>query len=362
MHAVPGLFDPLTIRGLTIPNRVAMSPMCMYRSEDDGQPTDWHLIHLGSRAAGGVGLVITEATAVAEEGRITPGDLGLWSDTQISGHRRIVNAVREFGAVAGVQLSHSGRKGGRSRPWDGNTPLPSSQWGKTLAPSPIPFKPEWQQPTEMTHADIAQVIDSFAAATRRARDAGYQVVEGHFAHGYLMHQFLSPFSNRRTDEYGGGLENRARLPLAVAHAIRDEWPSELPVFMRLSLVDWIPGGVNLEESIQVAAWMREMGIDLIDGTSSGIIPGETIPEAPLYHLDMSRRLRAEAGIATSAVGRVRTAQEASRALSSEGADLVLVGRAMLQDAYWARHAARDLEEGNRVEVPVQYRRATQHLS
>lgn len=362
MEPASQLFDPLEIRGLTLLNRVVVSPMCMYTSDGDGCPSDWHVTHLASRAAGGAGLVIAEATAVAADGRITPGDLGLWSDEQVGSHRRVASAIRDLGSVPGIQLSHSGRKGGRSRPWEGNRPLPAGEWGRLLAPSAIPFRPEWGQPSAMTHSDIERVIDLFAAAARRALDAGYQVLEGHFAHGYLMHQFLSPLSNRRTDEYGGSLENRAKVPLAVARAMRDAWPDELPLFIRISLVDWAPGGVDLEESIQLAAWMRDIGVDVVDGTSSGVVPGEQIPEAPLYHLDMVRRLRSEAAIRTSVVGRVRTAEEAAYALGSGGGDLVFIGRAMLQDAYWARRAARDLGVGNPLEIPLQYRRATQHLS
>lgn len=362
MEPASQLFDPLKIRGLTIRNRVVVSPMCMYTSDDDGLPNEWHVTHLASRAAGGAGLVCAEATAVAPDGRITPGDLGLWSDGQVDAHRRVASAIRDLGSVPGIQLSHSGRKGGRSRPWEGNQPLPAGAWGPLLAPSAVPFKPEWGHPTEMTQGDIERLIGQFATAARRALDAGYQVLEGHFAHGYLMHQFLSPLSNRRADEYGGSLENRAKVPLAVARAMREAWPDALPLFIRISLVDWVPGGIDLEQSIQVAAWMRDLGVDLIDGTSSGVVPGEEIPEAPLYHLDMARRLRSEAGVRTSVVGRVRTAEEAAYALGSGGGDLVFIGRAMLQDAYWARRAARELESINPIEIPVQYRRATQHLS
>lgn len=359
--AAPDLFDPLTLRGVTIPNRVAVSPMCTYSSAGAGRPNDWHLVHLASRAAGGAGLVIVEATAVAPNARITPGDLGLWSDDHIEGHRRIVQAIRDLGAVPGIQLSHAGRKGGRSLPWEGNRPLPSQSWGTILAPSAEAFKPGWNRPAEMTPDDIARVSELFASAARRAAEAGYRVIEGHFAHGYLMHQFLSPLSNRRADAYGGSLANRARLPLETVRALRASWPEDLPLFIRLSLVDWAAGGISLEESIRVAGWMRDAGVDLIDGTSSGIRPGEQIPEAPLYHLDMIRRVRAEAGVATGVVGRVRTPQEATRALEDAG-DLVFIGRAMLQDPYWARRAARELGLDNPVEIPLPYRRATQHLS
>lgn len=355
-------FDPLTMRGLTVPNRIVMSPMCMYSTDGDGVPNDWHVVHLGSRAAGGTGLVFTEATAVTAEGRITPGDVGLWSDDQIDAHRRVTAAITAHGSVPGIQLAHSGRKGGRTRPWDGNAPLPDDKWGDLLAPSAVPFRPEWRTPTAMTTGDMAMMIDAFESASRRSFEAGYRVLEGHFAHGYLLHQFLSPIANQRTDEFGGPLENRARFPLAVARAMRAAWPDDLPVFIRLSVVDWLAGGIELDETVQVAAWMRDEGIDLIDCTSSGIAPGESIPERPLYHLEMSRAVKERAKIRTSAVGRIRSASEAREALRSGGADLVFIGRAMLQDAYWARRAARELDAENAVEVPVQYRRATQHLS
>jgi len=356
------IFSELRIRGISIRNRVVMSPMCMYTSEGDGLPTDWHLVHLGSRAAGGAGLVFTEATAVSADGRITPGDLGLWSDAHIDGHRRLTAAVSAHGAVPGIQLAHAGRKAGRSRPWEGNEPLPREQWGQLLAPSELPFKSGWHTPTAMTERDMDRMIADFAEAAHRAYEAGYRVLEGHFAHGYAMHQFLSPLANRRTDRYGGSLENRARFPVAVARALRQAWPDDLPLFIRLSMVDWLPGGIPLEETIQVAAWLREAGVDLIDGTSSGIAPGETIPEEPLYHLAMITEIRRRAGILTAAVGRIRTPAEACEALHSGGADMVFIGRAMLQDAYWARRAARELGVEDRDDVPVQYRRATQHLS
>ncbi|NYE21123.1 NADH:flavin oxidoreductase/NADH oxidase [Microbacterium immunditiarum] len=355
------LFSAFTIRGLTIPNRIVMSPMCMYTSGGDGRPTDWHVVHLGSRAAGGTGLVFTEATAVSADGRITPGDLGIWSDEHVDGHRRLTAAVAAHGAVPGIQIAHAGRKGGRTRPWEGNRPLPREAWGQVLAPSAEPFKPDWHLPTAMTTSDIEGIVSDFSVAARRAHEAGYRVLEGHFAHGYLMHQFLSPLANRRTDRYGGSLENRARLPLAVARAMRQAWPDDLPLFIRLSMIDWLPGGISLDETVQVASWMRDEGVDLIDGTSSGILPGEAIPEEPLYHLGMAGEVRRRARIATSAVGRVRTTSEACEALRSGNADLVFIGRAILQDAYWARRAERELGAENLVGVPVQYRRATQHL-
>lgn len=356
------LFDPLTIRGLTIPNRVVLSPMCMYSADGDGRPGHWHLVHLGSRAAGGAGLVFTEATGVTPEGRITPGDLGLWADDQIEPHRRLTETIRGFGAVPGVQLAHSGRKGGRSRPWDGNVPLPPDAWGPLLAPSAVAFKPDWHVPTAMTRKEIDRLVDTFGSAAGRAHAAGYEVLEGHFAHGYLIHQFLSPLSNFRDDEYGGSLENRARLPIAVARAMRAAWPEDLPLFIRLSLVDWAPGGITLEEAIQVAEWLGAEGVDLIDGTSSAVVPGEHVPDRPLYHLELISELRARTGIHTGVVGHIRTVDEAVVALESGGADLVLLGRAMLHDPYWPRRAARELGVDNVVEIPIQYRRSTQHLA
>lgn len=361
MTSRPELFEPITIRGLTIPNRVVVSPMCMYSARDAGHPNDWHLVHLGSRAAGGAGLVFTEATAVLPSGRITPGDLGLWSDAHIESHGRLTAMIRGYGTVPGIQLAYSGRKGGRSRPWEGNAPLPPEAWGTLLAPSAVAYRPDWRMPTAMTVADIEYVTHAFGAAARRAYRAGYQVIEGHFAHGYLLHQFLSPLSNFRDDEYGGSLENRARFPIAVARAMRAGWPEELPLFIRLSLVDWAPGGIELDETVQVAKWLADEGVDLIDGTSSAVVPGELVPDRPLYHLEMISEIRARVGIYTGAVGRIQTDEEAVAALDSGGVDLVLLGRAMLHDAYWARHAARKLSIDNPVEVPIQYRRSTQHL-
>jgi 2,4-dienoyl-CoA reductase-like NADH-dependent reductase (Old Yellow Enzyme family) len=362
MDPARALFRPFEIRGMTIPNRIVVSPMCMYSAHGDGRPNDWHVVHLGSRAAGGAGLVFTEATAVSPEGRITPGDLGLWEDSQIPAHRRVVDVIQGLGAVPGIQLAHSGRKGGRSRPWEGNAMLAHEQWGTRWAPSPIPYRPEWPAPAEMSSADIASVVAAFAEAARRAHQAGYRVLEGHFAHGYLMHQFLSPLTNQRGDQYGGTLENRARFPLEAARALRANWPDDLPLFMRIPLRDWAAGGLDTEDAIQVALWLTAEGVDLIDGTSSGLVPGEDVPERPLYHLEMISALRQRVGTATAAVGRIWTVEDASVAVESGGADLVFLGRAMLHDAYWPRRAARALGAENPVAVPMPYRRSTQHLS
>jgi 2,4-dienoyl-CoA reductase-like NADH-dependent reductase (Old Yellow Enzyme family) len=348
------LFSPLSLRGITVRNRIVMSPMCQY-SAIDGNAQPWHLTHLGARAVGGVGIVMAEATAVSPDGRITPDDLGIWSDRHIDALRPVTDFIRQHGAVPGVQLAHAGRKGARFRPWEGNGPLDEARSWPVPAPSPVAFAPGWQVPFEMTPSDIAQTVEYFRLAARRALKAGFEIIEGHFAHGYLMHSFLSPLSNLRRDQFGGSLENRAAVPLMVARALREEWPQHLPVFIRLSVVDWVEGGLDITQSVQVATWMREIGIDLIDCSSGAVVPGERAPVAPGYQVPFAAGIRRESGIATAAVGLITEPAQAEAILAEESADLVFLARALLRDPYWTPKAAETLE--GRSHWPIQYARS-----
>lgn len=359
---MPGaLFTPLKIRSVDIPNRVVVSPMCMY-SAQDGLPTDWHKIHLGSRAVGGAGLVIVEATAISPVGRITPGDLGLWSDDHVAAFRPIVEFIAAQGSVPGIQIAHAGRKSGRTLPWEGNKPIPAEIWGHIPAPSAIAFEPSWQTPVAMDEAAIEALVRDFAAATCRAFEAGFKVVEAHFAHGYLLHEFLSPISNRRDDQFGGTLENRARVPLMVVRAMREAWPEHLPLFVRLSIVDWLEGGLTLDDTIQFATWLKEAGVDLVDCSSGAIAPGENIPTSAGYHAPMTKEIRSRAGIATGVVGMITDPRMADAFIEDGTADLVFLARAMLQNPYWARDAAELLGAENALDIPIQYRRAIAGLA
>lgn len=348
------LFSPLKLRELVIPNRVVMSPMCQYAAiEGVAQP--WHMTHLGSRAIGGAGLIMAEATAVLPEGRLSPEDLGIWSDRHAEALRPVTDFIRGCGAVPGIQLAHGGRKSARYRPWEGNGPLSPERSWPLIAPSAVPFDEGWQVPVEMNAGDIARLVDAFRLAARRALAAGFDVIEGHFAHGYLLHSFLSPLSNKRGDMYGGSLENRARLPLMVAKALREEWPSRLPVFIRISAVDWQEGGVTLDESVQFGRWLRDCGIDLVDCSSGAVVPGEKIPVAPGYQVPFAARIRREAGIATAAVGVITQPQQAEDILARGDADLVFLARALLRDPYWAQSASELVDSQSR--WPIQYARA-----
>ncbi|MGZ3461383.1 MAG: NADH:flavin oxidoreductase/NADH oxidase, partial [Archangium sp.] len=293
------LFTPLQLRGVTLKNRIAVSPMCQYSSED-GFANDWHLVHLGARAVGGAGLVITEATAVEAIGRISPQDLGIWKDEHIAPLARIVRFIHEQGAVAGTQLAHAGRKAGTKRPWDGGGPIaPDAKDGwKPIGPSPIPFDPEHTVPEPLDDAGIQRVIRSFAEATERARAAGFRLIELHAAHGYLLHEFLSPLSNHRKDRYGGSFDNRVRLTREVTQAVRKRWPDELPLFVRLSATDWAEGGWTLEDSVALAKLLKQDGADLIDCSSGALVPGVKIPAGPGYQTPFAERIRKESGIAT----------------------------------------------------------------
>jgi len=345
------LFTPFRLRDLTFKNRIFVSPMCQYSSED-GLPTDWHLVHLGSRAVGGAALVCVEASAVSPIGRISPADSGIWSDQHAVAFRRITDFIGERDCVAAIQLAHAGRKAGTDVPWSGGLPLRA--W-TPIAPSPLPFARGYVTPREMTGDEIDEVERQFADAARRALDGGFQVVEIHMAHGYLLHEFLSPLTNRRTDDFGGSLENRIRFPLRIARSVRDVWPRELPVFVRISATDWIDGGWDLPQSIALATELKMLGIDLIDCSSGGAAPGAQIPATPGYQVPFAEAIRRQAGIATCAVGLICGAEQAESIISSGQADAVALARQELRDPYWPLHAAKAL--GEDVDWPNQYLRA-----
>jgi 2,4-dienoyl-CoA reductase-like NADH-dependent reductase (Old Yellow Enzyme family) len=347
------LLSPLTIRGVTFRNRIVMSPMCQYVAKD-GFADDWHLVHLGSRAAGGAALIIVEATAVTAAGRITNGDLGIWSDAHIEPLARIARFVLSQGAVAGIQLAHAGRKASCDLPWNGGAGLLTAEAGgwPVIGPSAIAFDEGHPVPTALDAAGIEQVLADFVAATDRALAAGFQVIEIHAAHGYLLHEFLSPLSNHRTDEYGGSLENRMRLLLRVAAAIRERVPQELPVFVRISATDWADGGWDVEQSVVVAGKLKELGIDLIDVSSGALVPKVRIPVGKNYQVPFARQIRDEAGIMTGAVGLITEAQQANEIITGGDADLVFVARELLREPYWAIKAQQEL--GAEPTWPISY--------
>lgn len=349
------LFSPITLRMVTFRNRIAVSPMCQY-SSIDGYANDWHLVHLGSRAIGGAGLVIAEATAVSPEGRITPDDLGLWDDTHIAKLKEITHFIHSQGAIAGIQLAHAGRKASHQSPWKGGQQLSLTNGGwETLAPSAFPFKESDLPPIALDISAIAKLINDFALATKRALNAGFQVVEIHAAHGYLIHEFLSPLSNNRNDEYGGCFENRIRFLVEVTKAVRLNWPESLPLFVRISASDWVEGGWDIEESVKLAAVLKEMGVDLIDCSSGGAVAHQKIALGPGYQVAFSTRVRQETGIATGAVGLITTATQAEEIIASGKADIVLIARESLRDPHFPLHAAKEL--GAEIKWPVQYERA-----
>jgi 2,4-dienoyl-CoA reductase-like NADH-dependent reductase (Old Yellow Enzyme family) len=349
------LFTPLAIRGVTLRNRIAVSPMCQYSSED-GFANDWHLVHLGSRAVGGAGLVIMEASAVEARGRISPQDHGIWKDEHIAFLARIAAFLREQGAVAAIQLAHAGRKASTRRPWEGPGIVPTDAGGwQPVAPSALPFQPGDPAPSELAKAEIAGLAGRFAAAAGRALQAGFQVVELHFAHGYLAHEFLSPLSNHRTDEYGGPFENRIRFALEVTRAVRAVWPDRLPLLVRISATDWVEGGWDIDESVELARRLHALGVDLIDCSSGGLSPLQKIPLAPGYQAPFASRIRRETGVPTGAVGMITTPQQADEIVRTGEADVVLLAREFLRDPYFPLHAAKAL--GETVQPPVQYGRA-----
>lgn len=353
----PHLFRPITFRSITVRNRIMLSPMCQY-SATDGMPDDWHLVHLGARAVGGAGIVSTEATHVEPRGRISPNCLGLWNDGQRDAFARIAAFVARQGAIPAIQLGHAGRKASVSRPWEGNRPLPPAEGGwEAIGPSPLPFAPEFPAPAAMDRDTIDRVIGAFAAAARRAREAGFQLIEVHGAHGYLVHEFLSPLSNARGDDYGGPLRNRARFLLQVIEAVRGEWPSTLPLFVRLSCTDWLDGGFAIDEAVEVARMLKHRGdVDLIDCSSGGNDPRQRIPVHPGYQLPMAERIRRETGVPTGALGLVHSPDMAEEILANGRADLVVLGRTLLADPHWPLKAAKALRAEN-VAWPVQYERS-----
>ena len=329
--------------------------MCQYSSQD-GLPTDWHLVHLGSRAVGGAGLVMVEATAVSPEGRISPDDSGIWSDAHAEAFVPVTRFLREHGAVAGIQLAHAGRKGSCSLPWLGGGPLGTDACGwQPLAPTAAPFDVGHPVPRAITSGEMDEIEENFRAATRRSVAAGFQVVEVHMAHGYLLHEFLSPLVNHRTDDYGGSLENRLRFPLRVARAVRKELPEELPLFVRISATDWVDGGWDIDQSLILARQLKGIGVDLIDCSSGFVVPDEPVPFGPGFQVPFAARVRAEAGIASGAVGLITEAAQAEQIVATGQADAVLLGRQMLRDPYWPLHAARALHVD--VPWPNQYLRA-----
>jgi 2,4-dienoyl-CoA reductase-like NADH-dependent reductase (Old Yellow Enzyme family) len=349
------LFTPLKLREVEFRNRVFMSPMCQYSSVD-GVPNDWHFVHLGARAVGGCGLVMVEATGVSAEGRISPGDLGIWNDEQADAFRRIVTFVRDHGAVAGIQLAHAGRKASTSAPWLGNKPIPMTDGGwETLAPSAIPFDVGYPAPRAMTTSDLEVVLGQFESATRRALDVGFQVIELHVAHGYLLHEFLSPLCNQREDEYGGSLENRMRYPLEVVRRVRAILPETLPLFVRISATDWAEGGWDLEQSVAFAKKLKAMGVDLIDCSSGGAVPHARIPSGPGYQVPFAAAIRDQAEIPTGAVGFIVQPFQAESILATGQADAVFLARELLRFPHWPLHAAYEL--GAKVDWPEQYGRA-----
>jgi 2,4-dienoyl-CoA reductase-like NADH-dependent reductase (Old Yellow Enzyme family) len=349
------LFSPLTLRSLTFRNRIFVSPMCQY-SSDEGFPNDWHLVHLGSRAVGGAGLVMTEATAVSPEGRISPRDLGIWSDAHVEPLRRLATFVRAQGAAAGVQLAHAGRKASTDVPWSGGKAVGPADGGwQPIAPSAIPFSSSSPTPREMTLADLTLVKRQYGEAARRALDAGFDLVELHAAHGYLLHEFLSPLSNRRTDDYGGSFASRVRFPLEIAQEVRAIWPERLPVFMRISSTDWVDGGWNLSSSIELARLLKTVGIDLVDCSSGGLVPDAKVPAGPGYQTPAAAAIRRDAGISTAAVGLITSPQQAEQIVATGQADAVFLAREFLRHPYWPLDAAPAL--GVDVPWPVQYMRA-----
>jgi 2,4-dienoyl-CoA reductase-like NADH-dependent reductase (Old Yellow Enzyme family) len=349
------LFSPLTLRNVTYRNRICVSPMCQYSSED-GMPNDWHLVHLGSRAVGGAGLVLVEASAVSPEGRITAWDSGLWSREQAHAFRRIVEFLEAHGAVAGIQIAHAGRKASTEVPWRGGRVIADgpNAW-QTLAPSAIPFREGDPLPHAMTAREIDEVVEQFARSAELAIEAGFRTLELHFAHGYLVHEFLSPLCNARDDEYGGSLENRMRLALRIAEEVRRRWPEELPLFVRISATDWAEGGWDIVQSVELAKRLRAVGVDLIDCSSGGAVAHAKIEIGPGYQVPFARAIRHEAGVATGAVGWITEPEQANAIVRDGSADAVLMARAFLRDPYWPLHAAKAL--GADVEWPVQYERA-----
>lgn len=350
------LFSPLSLRGVTLRNRIAVSPMCQYSCED-GFATDWHLVHLGSRAVGGAALVMVEATAVEARGRITYGDHGLWKDEHIEMLARITRFIKQQGAVAGIQIAHAGRKASCELPWKGDKAISPEQkngW-QVVAPSAIAFNANDPLPIELSKNEIADIVQAFVATAERAHAAGFEVLELHAAHGYLLHEFLSPLSNKRDDEYGGAFENRIRFTLEVTESVRAVWPDHLPLFVRISATDWKEGGWSIEDSVKLSAILKSKGVDLMDCSSGGIVPHVKIPNNPGYQVLFAERVKREGGILTGAVGLITEPKQADDVIRSSKADIVLLARGFLRDPYWPLHAAQALSAS--IKPPVQYGRA-----
>lgn len=349
------LFTPMQMRSLTLRNRILVAPMCQYACQD-GMPDDWHLVHLGSRAVGGSALVMVEATAVTPDGRISPGDCGLWNEAQADAFAPIAHFIAAQGAVPAIQLGHAGRKASVDPPWLGGKAVDASNGGwLPCAPSPIPFGPGSPEPRELSVSDLDLICTQFEESTRRALRAGFQVVEVHMAHGYLLHQFLSPLSNRRKDDLGGSLENRMRFPLQIARSVRETWPQDLPVFVRISATDWVDGGWDLTQSLELCRHLKELGIDLIDCSSAGLVPDAVIPVGPGFQTPLAAKIREEVGIATGAVGLITDPVQAEQIVATGLSDVVLLARELLRDPYWPMQAAQVLKAEHT--WPVQYERA-----
>jgi 2,4-dienoyl-CoA reductase-like NADH-dependent reductase (Old Yellow Enzyme family) len=349
------LFETFRVREIEFKNRIAVSPMCEY-SAKDGHPQPWHMVHLGSRAIGGAGLVFTEATAVEEIGRISPGDTGIYSDAHAESWRPIAEFIKSHGAIAGMQLAHAGRKGSTAIPWLGGKEVRAKDGGwEPVSASALKFEEDYPMPRALNLNEIDGVVEAFGKAAGRALAAGFEVAEIHAAHGYLIHQFLSPLSNQRQDDYGGSFENRARLAVRVVEAVRKVWPERLPLFVRVSATDWKEGGWDLDQTIELARKLKPLGVDLFDCSSGGLVPGVKIPVGPGYQVGFAAAVRKQASIATGAVGMISDAAQAETIVATGQADMVLLAREMLRDPYWPRRAAKEL--GEKIKAPVQYERA-----
>lgn len=351
------LFNPLTLRSVTIRNRIGVSPMCQYSAEE-GFANDWHLVHLGARASGGAGLVIAEATAVEARGRISPQDLGIWQDDHVEMLARITNFLKSQGATSAIQLAHAGRKASTARPWEGGGSVAADAGGwQPVGASAIPFAEGYPTPTELSTTEVGEIVDAFRAAAVRSEASGFDVIELHAAHGYLLHSFLSPLSNQRTDEYGGSFENRIRLLVETAEATRAVWPESKPLFVRISCTDWVEGGWTIEESVELARRLKDVGVDLIDCSSGGSSPLAKIPIGAGYQTPFAERIRHEANIPTAAVGMITQPMQADEIVRNGRADLVLLARELLRDPYWPIHAAQALHKLDQAAIPPQYGRA-----
>lgn len=350
------LFTPLQIRDLTLRNRIAVSPMCMYSCENcDGMANNWHLVHLGSRASGGAGLVMAEATAIEPDGRISPQDLGIWSDDHIPPLKQVTDFIRSQGAASAIQLAHAGRKAGTYRPWSetrGFIAEADGGWNNKKSASAVPFRETDPVPHEMSKGEILDTIECFVQATERSRAAGFDVVELHSAHGYLLHQFLSPLSNKRTDEYGGDFIGRTKLHRELVTAVRKVWPQSKPLFMRISATDWVEGGWTIQDSVKLSVMLKEFGVDLFDTSSGGTTADAQIPYGPGYQVHLAEQIKNEAEILTGAVGAITAADQANQIITSQAADLVFLGRELLRNPYWPNHAA--IEFGETPHWPNQY--------